>query len=409
MPGRILLFGNNYAPEPTGIGKYSGEMIQWLTNHGYDCTVIAAYPYYPQWKVQAPYIKSRFWYKKERSADGRITIYRCPQYVPCTPSGKKRMLMDISFAIATFFRLLLLLPRKKFDVVITVAPPFYLGLLGVLYKKIRKARLVYHIQDLQIEAARDLNMIRSATLIRLFFRIEKYILQQADHVSSISSGMMQKIAKKAGRDITFFPNWADISLFYPVKDKASLKKGFGFTPADKVVLYAGAIGEKQGLEAILQAAVHYRHDPHLKFVICGSGPYKEKLAAVAESLQLQQVVFMPTQPSAQFNNFLNMADVHLIIQKANAGDLVMPSKLTTIMAVGGVAVITANPGTSLYELVKEQQMGILVPAEDQQALNEGIYTAIYKESGHIPGNAREYALNYLSIDKIMSRFESCLR
>ena len=49
MQKRILLIGYNFSPEPTGIGKYSGEMIQWLGNQGYDCTVLTAYPYYPYW------------------------------------------------------------------------------------------------------------------------------------------------------------------------------------------------------------------------------------------------------------------------------------------------------------------------------------------------------------------------
>jgi colanic acid biosynthesis glycosyl transferase WcaI len=87
----------------------------------------------------------------------------------------------------------------------------------------------------------------------------------------------------------------------------------------------------------------------------------------------------------------------------------MPSKLTTIMAVGGLAVVTANSDTSLHEVVRAQHIGILVAAEDQLALNEGIHAAVHNEPGHITGNAREYALNYLAIDKIMVRFEACLR
>jgi colanic acid biosynthesis glycosyl transferase WcaI len=404
MPRRLLLIGVNYAPEPTGIGKYSGEMIRWLADNGYDCTVITAYPYYPQWKVQEPYVKNRNWYKKE--VEGNITVYRCPQYIPADPSGKKRIVMDFTFLLSTFFKLLQLLFVKKFDVVITVVPPFHLGLLGVLYKKVRGAKLFYHIQDLQIEAARDLGMIRAASLIRLLFKIERYIMKQADVISSISEGMIRKIQQKTGRDIMLFPNWVDVSLFYPLENRASLKTEYGFKMTDKVVLYSGAIGEKQGLEAILHTAAGLKD---IQFLICGSGPYKEKLIAMAREQGLQNVIFFPLQPFERFNHFLNMADVHLVIQKANTGDLVMPSKLTTIMAVGGLALITANSDTSLHEVVRERNIGILIAAENQLALNEGICAAVHNEPGHITGNAREYALNYLAIDKIMVRFEACLR
>lgn len=406
---RLLLIGGNFLPEQTGIGKYNGEMIKWLAAGGYDCSVITSYPYYPQWKVQPPYDKAKNWYKKEVMKEegwkGKITIYRCPQYVPAKPSGKTRMLLDFSFAMSAFFKLLTLLPRKKFDVVISVVPPFHLGLLAVLYKKLRGAKVLYHVQDMQIEAARDLNMIKSPKLISFLFKLEKYILRRADMVSSISDGMMSKIQQKAGKEIFFFPNWVDVTLFHPIAERLSLKTEYGFAPTDKIVLYSGAIGEKQGLEAILHAAAKLKD---FKFLICGSGPYKEKLQHLAAEMGLQNLIFFPLQPFERFNHFLNMADVHLVIQKGNASDLVMPSKLTTILAVGGLALVTANNGTSLHKLVSTHNMGIVVDAEDQEALNEGIVRSMNDNATEMAKNGRLYAETYLSVGKIMSRFEEAV-
>lgn len=404
MSERILLITGNYAPEPTGIGKYNGEMMQWLAGQGYDCHVLTTFPYYPHWKIQAPYEKQGRWYKNQ--VQGNLTVYRCPQYIPAAPSGMKRILMDATFFMAAFFRLLLLLFTRKFDVVMVVAPPFHLGFLGLLYKWIRGARLLYHIQDLQVEAARDLQMIRNQGLIRLLFRMEGFILHRADLVSSISEGMIRKIAEKAGREIFFFPNWVAVNYFYPIEGRNALKADFGFDARDKVILYSGAIGEKQGLESILEVAVTLRADKRLKFLICGNGPFRERLVAQTKEMGLDNVIFFPLQPFERFNRFLNMADVHLVIQKANAADLVMPSKLTTILAVGGLALITANEGTSLHDLVKAHEMGIVVPAEDQQALYEGLLQAINEDSGHITRRAGDYARNYLAIDTIMAAFES---
>jgi len=412
MSKRLLLIGGNFSPEPTGIGKYNGEMIKWLAAQGYDCTVVTSYPYYPEWKVQPPYDKNKNWYKKEviesNGQGGKITVYRCPQYVPVKPSGMKRILLDFSFATSAFFKILQLLPRKKFDVVITVVPPFHLGLLAIFYKKLRGAKMFYHIQDMQIEAARDLNMIKSPAVIKMLFKLERYIFKHADMVSSISDGMMRKIQEKAGKDIFFFPNWVDVSLFHPIADRVKLKTEYGFDANDKIVLYSGAIGEKQGLEAILKTADTLRADKHIKFLICGSGPYKEKLKANAEELALDNVIFFPLQPFERFNQFLNMADVHLVIQKGNASDLVMPSKLTTILAVGGLALITANSGTSLHDLVSKHNMGILVNAEDQQALTDGIIRAMQDNAMELAKNGRMYAENHLSVGKIMSRFEEAV-
>ncbi|UOG75100.1 WcaI family glycosyltransferase [Hymenobacter tibetensis] len=411
MKKRILLIGYNFSPEPTGIGKYSGEMMEWLAKNNYACEVITAYPYYPQWKVQGDYYKSRYSFKTEEvtpRAGGRITVHRCPMYVPAVPSGLKRMLLDMSFSITASLKLMQLLVTKKFDVVITVAPSFQFGLLGAACKALSKAKFAYHIQDLQIEAARDLNMIRSKGVIDFLFKIEKFIFNQADYISSISDDMIKKIEAKAQKKVLLFPNWTDNSLFFPIDNKTGLKEEFGFSANDTVVLYSGAIGEKQGLEYILHAAKSFESRPAVKFVICGSGPYKEKLQSMAESLHLKNVVFLPLQPFEKFNKFLNMADIHLVIQKGNAGDLVMPSKLTTILAVGGLAVVTANPGSGLYSLLDKHKMGLLVEAESQQALNEGIRKAIDENSLHLTHNARIYAENYLSIEKVMKGFETAV-
>ncbi|SHL88102.1 WcaI family glycosyltransferase [Chitinophaga sp. CF418] len=409
MLKRLLLIGGNYAPELTGIGKYNGEMIRWLADNGYDCTVITSFPHYPQWKVQAPYQKSRYWFRKEVADNNNITVYRCPQYIPSQPTGKKRLLMDFSFGLSVTMKLLQQLLTRKIDIVVVVAPPFHLGLLAVLYKKLRGARFLYHIQDLQIEAARDLKMISSPSLIRSLFRMERFILRHADIVSSISDGMMKKVQGKIGQEVSFLPNWVDVTFFHPLENRAQIKTEYGFSATDKVILYAGAIGEKQGLEAILQVADSMKKDARVKFLICGAGPYREQLRQQAVTSQLDNVYFRDPEPFDRFNRLLNMADVHLVIQKASAGDLVMPSKLTTILAVGGLALVTANEHTSLYSLVKENNIGIVIEAENTDALKEGICLAIYKRQEHITRNAWQYALNYLAIDKIMSRLDQVIR
>lgn len=409
---RILLIGYNFSPEPTGIGKYSGEMIDWLAAKGYDCTVVTTYPYYPYWKVQEPYYKKRFQYLKETTSfesGGTITVYRCPMYVPEEPSGKKRMLLDVSFMASAFFKLVILLFKRKHDVVITVVPSFQFGLLGYFYKFFKKSKTVYHIQDLQIEAAQDLNMISSKRVLNVLYAVERFIFKKTDIVSSISEKMIAKIEEKAKKEIVLFPNWSDTKFFAPIEDKNQLKLEFGFQTTDKVILYSGAIGEKQGLESIVYAAQHFKDENDFKFIICGTGPYKEKLQKLVSDLGLNNVTFFPLQPMEKFNAFLNMADVHLVIQKAKASDLVMPSKLTTILSVGGLALITANNDSGLYALTQKYNMGLLVEAEHQNALNKGIYEAIHtNERLTIMKNAREYAERYLDIDSVMKDFESII-
>ncbi len=409
MGKRVLLIGGNFFPELTGIGKYNGEMMDSLAKRGYECSVITTFPYYPHWKIASSYAKSAGWFRKETRevpgiVDNPIKVTRCPHYIPANPTGFKRILSDFSFTFMALLKLIGCLFEKKHEVVIVVAPPFTLGILGVLYQLIKRAKFVYHIQDLQIDAARDFGLIKSPLVIKLLLAIEKFILRRADVVSSISKGMIKKIELKYLGKVTFFPNWVDTAQFFPIADRIELKKAFGFGETDKVILYSGAIGEKQGLEAILHAAKALEQEHNVKFVIGGSGPYKEKLEELKERLQVHNVFFFPLQPYNQLNRFLNMADAHLVLQKANAADLVMPSKLTAILAVGGIAIITASEGSGLHEVITEFDMGILIEPEDSVALQSAVRQVIVGSKINTSNNARQYAEKYLSIEPIFNNF-----
>lgn len=404
---RVLLLGINFFPELTGIGKYSGEMIDWLSDNDYDCTAVTSFPYYPNWEIQKPY-KARF-YKKEVLKNGRLELYRCPLYVPAKPTGAKRILHDASFFFSAFFVVFLLLFKKKHDYVFCIAPPFHLGILGLFYKFFKGGELIYHIQDLQIEAARDLRIIQSPAVFKLLFGLESFILKHANHVSSISSGMIRKVSAKVKREILLFPNWVDTEAFLPVLEKATLKEEWGFRPSDKVVLYSGSVGEKQGLESLIHIAKELESMDNIKFVICGDGPYKENLIKMAQKSELKNMVFLPLQPVALFNDFLNMTDVHLVLQKKNACDLMMPSKLTAIWSSGGLALVTAEPGSSLHSLIREHEMGVVINCEDQNLLKEAILNCC-TEAHHLKRlNARIYATAFLSKQSVLKKLMSELQ
>lgn len=405
---RVLLISHNFSPEPTGIGKYNGEMMDWLAANGYDCTVITTYPYYPYWKVQAPY-KNR-WFKKEvidyPKSNTSITIHRCPSYVPLNPSGKKRVIQDLSFWASMLWRILsMIISRQKFDLIITVAPPFHLAYLGLMLKKSNGSKLLYHVQDLQIEAAQELNMLSNKKLFDRIYKIEQDIITKANYVSSISAGMISKIKAKVDRDIFFFPNWVDTNYFFPLNSRELLKTNWGYEADDIIYLYSGAIGEKQALENILEVAEDHLSNKKIQFIICGSGPYKDKLMQITESKKLTNVKFLPIQDRELFNEFLNMADYHLILQKPNTSDLVMPSKLTTILAVGGVCIVTSLPGTSLYNLIKENDMGYITEPDGHQPLSSLIGFLKPDEAFKLKrNNALKYAKQNLDINNVMKGF-----
>lgn len=375
-------------------------MAAWLAQNGCNVSVVTSFPYYPNWKVQAPYTGK--FYRKEVLQDGRLKIYRCPFYVPAQPSGLKRIIHEATFFLSAFFAVTRLIFARKHTRIFCIAPPFHLGFLALYYRFFRGGKINYHIQDMQIEAARDLKVVKAEWVFKILFALERFILKRVDSISSISVGMNRKIGAKTGREILMFPNWVDTDMFCPIDDRTEIKPKWNYSKSDKIVLYSGSIGEKQGLDALIDIAVKCKAYPEIKFIICGTGPYKQKLEEYAKSKQADNIGFMPLQSMEVFNEFLNLADVHLVLQKAEAADLVMPSKLTTILSSGGLAIATSLPGTSLYDVIKQNEMGILIPPENNESLEKAIIEACTGDYTIQKKNAREYAIKYLNKESILN-------
>src|SRR5260370_16360161 len=110
------------------------------------------------------------------------------------------------------------------------------------------------------------------------------------------------------------------------------------------------MGKKYGVEVVVEVASRLSHCAGLGFVFWGEGPSRQMLADKAKDLP--NITLLPVQPAGRLNDLLNLADIHLLPQLADAADLVMPSKLTGMMASGRAIIATALPGTQLFETLE---------------------------------------------------------
>lgn len=405
---KILVYGINYSPELTGIGKYTGEMVAWMAREGHEVRVITAPPYYPQWKVGERYSAWRY-----RREEGEATVWRCPLYVPKQPSTLKRLLHLGSFALSSFFPLMAQ-RRWKPDRIIGVVPTLFCTPGMRLLAKLSGARTVLHIQDYEVDAMLGLGMAgkgKRGSVARLASAFERSALHNVDNVSTISRSMMNKAREKgvAAEKILFFPNWSEVARFQDVNDAdvTALRQQLGLPEDKKIVLYSGNIGEKQGLEKVIDAAERLRDRP-LFFAIVGQGGGKARLENMARERGLPNIKFLPLQPYDALPALLKMGDCHLVVQKRGAADAVLPSKLTNILAVGGNAVITAEPHTELGQLcTRYPGIAVCVEPESTDALVDGISQALAMPKNNTA--AREYAERTLNKENVLSQFIADIR
>lgn len=397
---KILLYGINYSPELTGIGKYSGEMASWLATKGHDVRVVTAPPYYPDWKVWQGFSSWRFSKRQEAG----VTVIRCPLYVPAHPTAIKRLLHLASFSLSSAFALFAQL-RWKPDLVILVVPTLFCAPQALALAKLTGATSVLHIQDYEVDALFGLSFAKGDRLKRFAFAAERALLRAFDRVSTISSGMLQRAAEKGvfKEQLRFFPNWSETARFKDVPRHTELLSRLGVDPGKRVLLYSGNIGEKQGLECVIDAAQRLATRTDLVFLVVGEGAGKARLLEMSLQRNLSNVVFAPLQPYDDLPALLASADCHLVIQKRGAADAVLPSKLTNILAVGGNALITADPETSLGLLCSEYPgIATLVEPESVDALIMGIEAVLAMPAPN--GTATRYACEFLDKDQILTRF-----
>lgn len=408
---RLLFVSLNFAPEPTATGKYTGEMAKWFADRGHDVEVIAGLPHYPQWKVWESYRRRGF---RREQLEG-VSVMRAPHSVPdaANVSSLARITMESSFTLASlWWWSRLLIRRRRFDVVIAVCPPMQDALVPWLYGLLRRVPWVFHVQDFQVDAAMRLNMLKGKVLGRALYSIENFFLSRATAVSSITPAMCRRAIEKGAKpDNTWcVPNWADIDSVVPGPHVNEFREELGVSSEQILVMYAGGLGTKQGLEVVLTAASMLGDDKRFQFVLIGGGSAREGLLRQARELHLDNLEFLELQPKERLPAMLTAADIHLVIQRRNAADLVMPSKLTNILAAGRPTIATAEQGTALWDVLEDEGAGRCVAPEDPEALVVALReVADSKERREAMGqNARRYAEANLGQNAILERFETRL-
>jgi colanic acid biosynthesis glycosyl transferase WcaI len=248
-----------------------------------------------------------------------------------------------------------------------------------------------------------MGLLKGKLLQRLVLRMERWLLRRFDCVSTISSRMVEQLVAKGVQvqRMRYFPNWVDLAQIKPSLGDGRLRREFGIAADAVVVLFSGSLGGKQGLMAIPAAAHLLAARPDIVFVVCGDGVMKSKLESAARNLP--NLRLLPLQPLQRLGELLCMADIHLLPQSPGAADLVLPSKLSGMLASGRPVVAVCRSGTEIDSVVS--QCGVVVNTQDTSALAQAIHRladdpAQRRELGR---RARIYAECNFERDSILGR------
>ena len=400
---KVTIWGINYAPEQTGIAPYNVALCRYLKDHGHDVRMVSTFCYYPAWK-KLPEDVGRLY--RTDIIDG-VPVHRCWHYVPAKPSAVKRIVHEATYVLFSFLRLLFL-PRA--DVYVVVSPPLFQGFAAWLLTRIKRAPFVFHVQDLQPDAAVGLGMLKPGALTKALYWLEGFAYRKAAVVSGITQGMMLGYRRKGipAEKTYLFYNGVNLAS-EPPKRTGGFRQRNGFASDDFLAIYSGNLGVKQGLGILLDAAPLVKN-PKVRIVICGDGADRLKLEERARAEKLTNVTLLPLQPKEHYAEMLGDADVSLITQQKGSGGFFFPSKLLSSLAAAKPVVTVADEDSELFLALAEGKFGHNTLPDSPKDLAATLDRLAADPSGlaELGANGRDYVKQF-EFDRVHGAFVERLK
>jgi glycosyltransferase involved in cell wall biosynthesis len=410
---RVTIAGINYAPETTGIAPYTTGLATGLRKKGHDVEVVTGIPHYPEWRVRPGYGGGR---TADEIIDG-VPVRRLTHYVPDPPGGLGRVRMEASFGA----RLALSLAAEP-DVVLCVSPALLSTALCLA--RVRLRRSIFHpstagrrrpafgvwVQDLYSRGVVETGAL-SGPGARLATAFESGVLRGADGVVAIHERFKSRMVAELGLSperITVVRNWTHLEP-YQLPDRAAVRQELGWPDDHVIVLHAGNMGAKQGLENVVDAAAlsDTRSAP-VRFVLLGDGNQRRQLEQRAANVRSLQ--FLRPLPDAEYRAALAAADILLVNERPGVGEMAVPSKITSYFTTGNPIIAATDARSITAAEITGSGGGVVIPPADPAALLEhALSLGADTELAHRLGRAgREFCGRNLSSDYAITLFDDWL-
>ena len=356
----VLVIGLNYTPETTGISPYTSAFARGLAQRGITVSALTAHPHYPEWKIHQGYGR---WTSTE-TIDG-VSVTRLRHYVPANPGGVNRLVSELSFGLRLLFA-----RWGRPDVVVMVSPALFSTAIAMLRARLSPRRPVVNVwvQDIYSLGITETGM-GTGPVATLITAVERATLKAAAGVVVIHDRFGEHLSRRLGvaaEKIEVVRNWTHLDAQTPT-DVAATRARHGWAEGETVVLHAGNMGVKQGLENVVAAArLADEHNRPVRFVLLGNGSQRDELQALGADVQRLQ--FIGSLDDAGFQDALASADVLLVNEKPGVSEMAVPSKLTSYFNAARPVIGATDPTGLTAGEIEAAGGGRVVLAGDPQAL-----------------------------------------
>lgn len=404
---RIVIFGINYWPEETGIAPFTTGRAEHLAARGHEVTVVTGFPYYPAWRVADAY-RGRIIQRETRAG---VRILRTWLYVPRRATSARRVIHEATFVASSIARALTGVSRP--DVLFVVSPPLSLALAAVTLARIWRRRFVFHVEDLQPDAAIELGMLSRSGLVRALYALEAIAYRRAALITTLNEGIRRRIVAKGVEEqrVGLCAHWADRSLFaLASRDGGARFRSWAGLNGEFIAAHCGNMGVKQALDVVVDAAAVTRDRPDLLYTLAGDGVRREAIHRRIVNERLCNVRLLPVQPRERFRDLLSATGVALLAQQRSVTDIAFPSKVETFMAAGLPIVASVNAASTVAAIVRDAGAGVVVEPENASLLADAIIELMADPAARavMGARGRQYARTTWNDERALAAFESML-
>lgn len=408
----LLIYAHYYYPDVASTGQILTELAEGL-NDTFHTTVICTVPSYTG-KISQYYRKHKYYYENINGVD--VLRIRVPEF------RKSFALSRIFNILSYFFSAVFATFRVEHqDYIFTISqPPILGGMLGVIGKHIKKAKLIYNIQDFNPEQVMAVDFTHNKLVLSIMMLLDKYSCQQANKVIIVGRDMIETLQKRFQKMVpyAYINNWINEKEIYPLpEDNARVlkfKRKYGLENKF-VIMYSGNIGLYYDLFNILKTIEKLKETEDVIFAFIGEGSVLEELRTYKEAQHLSNVVFIPYQPKSELIYSLNAGDVHFVVNAKGIKGVSVPSKLYGVMAVGKPVLGIMEEGAEARLIVEEAKCGMSVKPGDYSAIEDLIRKYIglrdSRELKNMGEMGRKFLTEHLtkevSIDKYRDEILSC--
>jgi glycosyltransferase involved in cell wall biosynthesis len=356
---RLWIVTELYYPELTSTGYYLTAIAEGLADER-DVHVLCGQPNYSARGLRAPKVERR----------REVVIRRCWSTTLDKNVNLYRLLNMVTLGLSIFIAAV---PRlSKGDLVLAMTTPAAVGLMTALACRLRRCPYILLVHDSYPEVLSTAGAISPTSWIaRGLDWLNRRVYAGSARIIVVGRDMKALIDGKhaeAGPRTTFIPNWAELEQVTPAPraDNALLQR-LGL--ADHfVLLYAGNLGRLNDIETIVACAERLRDDPRYRFLFLGDGAKKEWLARTVRERQLTNVLILEARPRADQTEFLNACDMALVPLIRGMRGVSVPSRLYNFLAAGKPIIALADCGSEVDQVIREENVGWVVPPHDPERL-----------------------------------------